>query len=183
MPLNFDLNKYKADTTIFVETGTFRGDAINKALECEYEQIFTVEIDKKRHKWLVREFEDDDEVTFIRGNSEAEFPKIMDKIKEKCTIYLDAHYCGDDAEKGDKWSPIRDELNYLKTHSIKNHTIIIGDWICQNNTHKDEQSGLETGYMGHKNTLKKIKKINKKYKFSLETGSCEEDVLVAYIDE
>lgn len=183
MPLGFDLKKYKADTTIFVETGTFQGDAVNKAINCKYKKIYTVEIDKKRYEKMVREYEDYDEVVFFHGNSGIVFPKIMDNIKEKCTIYLDAHYCGDNAEKGDKWSPIREELNYLKTHRIKNHTIIIGDWICQNNTHIDEQSGLETGYMGHEKTLRKIKKINNKYKFSLEKGCCEDDVLVAYIDE
>jgi len=183
MPLNFEVEKYKYGTTIFVETGTFRGDGVNKALTLGYDEIYSIELDKKRYKPLAQKFEDDDEVTLIHGNSEKEFPKLMDKINKRCTIFLDAHYCGDDGEKADKWSPIREELNYLKTHPIKNHTIIIGDWACQNNTHFDKKSGIETGYLGQDNTIKKIKKINKNYKFVLEYGSIKDDILIAYIDE
>lgn len=183
MPLNFEVEKYKYGTTIFVETGTFRGDGVNKALTLGYDEIYSIELDKKRYKPLAQKFEDDDEVTLIHGNSEKEFPKLMDKINKRCTIFLDAHYCGDDGEKADKWSPIREELNYLKTHPIKNHTIILGDWACQNNTHFDKKSGIETGYLGQDNTIKKIKKINKNYKFALEYGSIKDDILIAYIDE
>ena len=183
MPLNFEVEKYKYGTSIFVETGTFRGDGVNKALTLGYDEIYSIELDKKRYKPLAQKFEDDDEVTLIHGNSEKEFPKLMDKINKRCTIFLDAHYCGDDGEKADKWSPIREELNYLKTHPIKNHTIIIGDWACQNNTHFDKKSGIETGYLGQDNTIKKIKKINKNYKFVLEYGSIKDDILIAYIDE
>jgi len=183
MPLNFEVEKYKYGTSIFVETGTFRGDGVNKALTLGYDKIYSIELDKKRYKPLAQKFEDDDEVTLIHGNSEKEFPKLMDKINKRCTIFLDAHYCGDDGEKADKWSPIREELNYLKTHPIKNHTIIIGDWACQNNTHFDKKSGIETGYLGQDNTIKKIKKINKNYKFVLEYGSIKDDILIAYIDE
>lgn len=183
MPLNFEVEKYKCGTSIFVETGTFRGDGVNKALTLGYDKIYSIELDKKRYKPLAQKFEDDDEVILIQGNSEEKFPELMDKINKRCTIFLDAHYCGDDGEKADKWSPIREELNYLKTHPIKNHTIILGDWACQNNTHFDKKSGIETGYLGQDNTIKKIKKINKDYKFALEYGSIKDDILIAYIDE
>jgi len=82
MPLNFEVEKYKYGTSIFVETGTFRGDGVNKALTLGYDKIYSIELDKKRYKPLAQKFEDDDEVTLIQGNSEKEFPKLMDKINK-----------------------------------------------------------------------------------------------------
>ena len=158
MPINFKLEKYRQNTNVFIETGSLRGYSINKALEAGYNKIYSIELDEKRYKWVKDEFEDDDEIEIIHGNSNTEFSELMDNIDEKCTIYLDAHYCGDNAEIGDKWSPIREELNCLKKHFIKDHVIIIGDWKCHNNTHVDEKTGLETGYMGEENTKKKNKK-------------------------
>ena len=181
MPLNFDITKYKSDTKVFIETGTLTGDGVKKALDAGFEHIYSVELDKNRYNETLLKFEDEDNMNLILGNSEEVFPKIMDQINERCTIYLDAHYCGDEGEMADKWSPIRQELNYLKTHPIKNHTIILGDWACHDNTHVDERTGVPTGYIGQANTKKKILKINKNYKFYEEQGSIPNDILVAYI--
>ena len=183
MTLNFDLKKYKSNIKVFVETGTLTGNAIDKALELNFDKIYSIELDTKRFNSLTLYYEDYDDLFLIHGNSEKEFPNIMNNINERCVIYLDAHYCGDDAEMADKWSPIRDELNYLKTHPIKNHTIILGDWSCHDNTHVDDVTGVPTGYIGKKNTIRKILKINPNYKLQEEKGSIDNDILVAYIED
>ena len=42
MPINFNLKKYK--NSVFLETGTYQGDGIKKALEAGFEKIYSIEI-------------------------------------------------------------------------------------------------------------------------------------------
>lgn len=45
-------------------------------------------------------------------------------------LWLDAHYSGGTTAKGKKSSPLKDELEIIKKHPIKNHIILIDDVNC-----------------------------------------------------
>jgi len=69
-----------------------------------------------------------------------------------------------------KWT--EQELKIIKNHPIKTHTILIDDLRCWN----VKKIGFNT------ETLKQaILEINPKYKFELEEGHVEKDILAAYI--
>ena len=54
MPIQFDLSEYKSP--IFIETGTYNGDGVVKALEYGFEQIYSIEIDKDRYEYCKKKF-------------------------------------------------------------------------------------------------------------------------------
>jgi hypothetical protein len=64
------------------------------------------------------------------GNSSKVLPKIIKEIEEPCLFWLDAHYSEGITVKGDKETPIMEELNHIFSHSIKDHVILIDDARC-----------------------------------------------------
>ena len=74
------------------------------------------------------------------------------------------------------------ELDLIKNHKIKNHTIIIDDirmfsYGCTPGTWAYNKN------ITPRHLYNKLKEINKDYHITLEDGVCERDVMIAYIRE
>lgn len=52
---------------------------------------------------------------------------MLDNINERITFWLDGYYSCCDTALGKYWSPLIQELEHIKNHSIKNHIILIDD--------------------------------------------------------
>ncbi len=196
MPINFNLSKF-ANNSIFIETGTYMGDAVKEAIKCGFQHIYSIELDKQRFRKCTKMFQDYTNVTIIHGDSGVQLPLLLKTIDKTVTFWIDAHYSADGAEIGDKWCPLKEELAAIKNHHIKDHTILIDDWRCMDNTHidytwakqttkgskfiVDDKSGKEVGFLGKNHCLAKLKEINKDYKFSYENGVIENDVLCCLV--
>ena len=113
MPINFNLKKYL--NKIFIETGTYNGDGVKEALNANFEKIYSIEIDYERFLKCSEMFKNFDNVKIIYGDSGSELSKLLEKIDENCTFWIDAHYCGDNGYIGEKWTPLKEELNQIKT--------------------------------------------------------------------
>jgi len=197
MPINFDLTKYI--NPVFIETGTYMGDGIRKALKSGFTEIYSIEIDPDRYLSCKKMFAENKNVTIILGDSGKVLPDLLQKINKKITFWIDAHYCADGAFIGDKWCPLKEEFEAIKNHNIKCHTLLVDDWRCMENTHIDytwkkqqikyskkviiENDGKEVGFLGKDNCFKIIKNINNNYEFSFENGIVENDVLVCQVIE
>ena len=179
MPIQFDLSEYK--NPIFIETGTYNGDGVVKALESGFEQIFSIELDEGRYQNCKEKFFDNDNVEILLGDSGKVLPELLKKIDKKVTFWLDAHYCGDGATVGEKWCPFKEELDAIYNHKIKQNTIMINNWNCMNNTHIDNNTNREVGYIGEENCLNKLRMINQNYELYFEHGSEICDVLICTI--
>jgi hypothetical protein len=193
MPINFELQNYLSE--VFIETGTYLGDGVRKALEAGFLKIYSIEIDPERYKSCQKMFSNNKNVTIILGDSGKILPELLKNINKKITFWIDAHYCADGAFIGDKWCPMKEEFNAIKNHPIKNHIILIDDWRCMENTHIDytwidqqktkrniTERGKEVGFLGKEKCLQTIKDINNDYKFTFENGTIENDVLVCQVD-
>ena len=70
-------------------------------------------------------------INLYRGDSAAVLPLVLQRIDSTATLWLDAHYSGPGTGKtivdGKIAWPIFDELNTLKDHEVKEHTIMIDD--------------------------------------------------------
>ena len=132
MPINFNLKKYMND--IFIETGTYIGEGVQKALDSGFSQIYSIEIDPDRYNKCKEKFKDFDNVEILLGDSGKVLPDLLNKINKRATFWIDAHYCVDNAEISEKWCPINEELDAIKNHHIKNHTILVDDWRCMDNS-------------------------------------------------
>ena len=170
MPLNFDLSKHKHNR-IFIETGTFHGHGILKALKAGFDIICSIELDKKRFDSNIKRFKKNKNVFIYHGDSAIVLKEILNNIKEPCTFWLDAHYSADGATRAKLLTPVKEELITICNHSIKNHVILIDDLRAFES--KD--------YPGMAYTLKKVKEINKDYTIKYLNGHIKNDVLKAYI--
>jgi hypothetical protein len=173
MPSNTEnFKKYKTD--LFIETGSYIGDGIQQALDAGYEKIISIELSDKYFKESTDRFISEPKVTVVQGDSYKVLPGVLKDVKTKSTFWLDGHHsCGDTA-LGDYWTPLMQELDSIKDHEIKDHTIMIDDMRCWQEPNPVHGFFIDDIY-------RKLKEINPDYQIDYLDGSVEKDILVAHI--
>jgi site-specific DNA-cytosine methylase len=150
---------------VFIETGSNYGDGIQQALDEGFEIVYSIEIDPERYNHCQERFKDNPDIHLLLGDTVKVLGVLLRYIEEPVTFWLDAH-------KGNGKSPLLQELEIIRNHPVKTHTLLIDDlrdW-------KKEKCGFNTDILRHK-----ITKINQAYQFYLEDGYVEKDVLVAKV--
>jgi hypothetical protein len=121
----FDLfGKYKFNHNIFFETGTHHGDGVTRALKLGFNKALSVEIDQNYFLECYDKFTEEiiqGKVHLFFGDSNAWMDHMLKLIKEPTLFWLDGHPDGIDG------NPLWEELNAIKRHNIKTHTILIDD--------------------------------------------------------
>lgn len=85
--------KNQINMNIFVETGTFKGDAVNSIKDL-FQQIYSVELSKEYHAASTKRFQTFDHITILHGHSAEKLAELMPKLKNQPVLYwLDAHWC------------------------------------------------------------------------------------------
>lgn len=171
MPIT--LNNLKPFTgKVFVETGSYRGDGIQNAIDAGFETIYSIELSDKYYDHCLRRFKDNHSVKLFLGDSSKILFDVIKDIDGQITFWLDGHYsCGDTA-LGEKVCPLVEEFDAIKRHHIKNHIILVDDLRCWS---KDRE-GFDT-----EDIKGMILEINSKYKFTLVDGLIPGDILAAQI--
>jgi hypothetical protein len=162
----------KYPNPVFIETGSLVGDAIQHALDAGFKTVYSIELSKALYNICKERFKNNDNVHLILGDSSKELGRLLIMIKEPVTFWLDAHDSGGGTARGEVESPLIQELEIIKGHFIKNHTLIIDDLRCWN----IQVQGFDT-------VIIKLKclEINPDYKFIFEDGFIPNDILVAKI--
>lgn len=165
-------NKFSINTPFFVETGTYKGEGIEEALKFSFKELFSIELHKPLYEECVLKFKNNNKIKLFYGDSAEVLTEIIKNLNDRITFWLDGHFSGDHTAKGNKISPILEELEQIKNHKIKTHTIII-----------DDLRYVKQGYyeMTIKQIIEKIKEINFNYEIIFEDGVEKEDILIAYI--
>jgi len=121
---------------VLIETGTYHGDFIQSIKDLGFETIISIEVSMECCKIAWEKFARDDNVFVLYGDSVNVLDATIKTIKDKMIFVLDAHCCdwGSDTRTLDEKDksklttyPIIRELEIIKSHSRKNHTIIIDD--------------------------------------------------------
>lgn len=121
--------KYNYETLI--ETGTFLGEMV-EAQKKRFKRIISIELGMDLY-WKAKEkFKKDKNITILQGDSGKVLPKILLDINEPVIFWLDGHYSAGITAKGEKESPIFEELNAILIHSMHNHVLLIDDARCFN---------------------------------------------------
>lgn len=156
--------KYKNGATVFVETGTYLGNAVVEAQKAGFKQCYSVEFHPEFWENVVKRFENDDTVEVFLGSSDECLKDLMPRITKKCLFWLDAH----DTFGTGGGVPTYAELDILKEHKIKNHTIIIDDVPL---------------YFGDGQELRRrILEINPDYEIEMIGNATQPDyIMVAYV--
>lgn len=118
--LHDEFTKYK----VFVETGTFMGETINK-MEPFFESLYTIEINENFYKNAVYNYTGN-KIKFINGDSSDIFKTLLPEIQEKTIFFLDGHWSGGDTGRGHKDCPLIEEIELINS-VFKNDAIIIID--------------------------------------------------------
>lgn len=172
MPLESDvLKKYKNGNNVFVETGTYKGDGIQLALDAGFERVHSMEIFEPLYLGSSKRFATNYSVKIWRGDTSKNFGDMISCIEEPITFWLDSHVSGcDSGYNPECTAPLLRELDEISKHPIKTHTILMDDrrffdvWGCPVDKIKEIILG-----------------INPNYEFRFEEGYQPDDILVAYI--
>ena len=186
MPLSSNELFKRYPNKYFVETGTFQGAGLDYAYTSgAFQHLRSVEIVKDNYEKCSIKFKEQiekNEIKLYLGESEFQLWEMIKDIDEPITFWLDAHYSGKTKTyttgKSDVNSPIIRELNVIKRHPIKNHTILIDDRRDFGTPNFDNAKESEA--------IKVFKEINPNYIIQYDTGSTvrplfENDVLVAKV--
>jgi len=90
---DFDIKDLKTRYKLqsFVETGTWRGDAVEYAYFSDFNPIFSVELKTEFWEYAVRRFEKRDPIKILQGTSLARLLDILPNLKGATLWWLDAH--------------------------------------------------------------------------------------------
>lgn len=177
MTMKFDLKKYM--NPIFVETGTFHGDGIKEAINVGFDKIYSIEVKQEFYQECSKKFYyeiNKGQVELILGDSQYALSDLVKNLDKPTTFWLDAHT--HEGGKGHKNCPLYEELEHIKSHPIKCHTILIDDLRLIKS--RNAWGGHDVTVEG---LIEKIKKINPNYQIVFEDGHVEKDVLCAYISQ
>lgn len=114
--------------TTFIETGTFYGDMVFE-MKDNFEKIISIELDYAFAYEAQRRFEQYGHITIIQGDSGIVLEEVLIDIYNPCIFWLDSHYSGGYTAKGNKYTPIMDELKHIFNHQVRDHVVVIDDIV------------------------------------------------------
>ena len=162
---------------ILVETGTYRGDSAQEALDVGFKKVYSIELDDGRYEKCVKRFAGNPNVHIFHGDTLDLLPKILELVDEQATFWLDAHITR--GVFGRLKCPLVEEVKIVATHHIKTHTILMDD--------RRLLGRKRFGRVHEDDIVKEIKNINLNYHISYEDGlgsrkvKVENDIIVATI--
>ena len=169
------LDKYP--NQIFVETGTLWGDAIQLALDCGFQTVYSIELDPRLVKSARARFAeqiDRGQAGILEGDSFDIFPQLVQLLEEPATFWLDAHWDG--GTLGKYKCPLPMELEALLAHHIKTHTLLVDDRRIFGQPNSNWGQNINESEI-----IATIKQINPNYKISFEDGWVPNDIIAAVI--
>lgn len=135
---------------VLVETGTYYGDMVD-AMKHHFNRIYSVELSKELHQKAKTRFAGYDWIQIIHGDSGIELGKIVPMLDQPALFWLDGHYSAGVTARGDKDTPIYEELAHIFNSALSGHVVIIDDARC---------FGTETDYPTIEELTKFIKSNN-----------------------
>ncbi|GGG76621.1 hypothetical protein GCM10007415_05560 [Parapedobacter pyrenivorans] len=123
-----NVHKYrqKYDFKIFIETGTYLGDMV-EAQRSNFNQIYSIELGESLYQKSTERFKDFPHVKILLGDSSILLEDLLTKtIEQPALFWLDGHYSSGVTAKGEKDTPIMEELAAILQSPI-HHGILIDD--------------------------------------------------------
>lgn len=118
--------KKRFNPSIFIETGTYKGEML-ESMKSRFKKLYSVELGDKLYADAKARFAHDSHIEILHGDSGVVLPQILSQITEPALFWLDAHYSSGETARGTTDTPIMQELKAVLNHPIKNHVILIDD--------------------------------------------------------
>jgi len=116
--------KYNLQT--LVETGTYYGDMV-EAMRDGFARIYSVELSRELYEKARERFAGEKHIELIWGDSGVEMGKVMKKLNQPALFWLDGHYSAGETARGNKDTPIYEELGHILNAEETGNVIIIDD--------------------------------------------------------
>ena len=114
--------KYKSNCTVFFETGTHIGTAVQSAYALGFERIISIEVQERFYDYYMQRFQSLDaweQIKLFLGRSEDNIEKLIQEwVNGRAMFWLDAHETN---------SPYKLEIKAILNHERNDHVIIIDD--------------------------------------------------------
>ena len=170
--------KLKNNCRIFLETGTFHGDGINRAIDSGFKKIISIEIFEELYKENIERFKFEIEkglVEIVLGDSGYVIGEAIKKIEEPILFWFDAHdQTMNNAGVGDVKCPIIKELKNIMDVRSKSERrldiLIIDDMRLITNKEIGWDVNLSEMY-------ESIWNYNPDFRLTREEGYVEYDIL------
>jgi hypothetical protein len=115
--------------SILVETGTYHGDMV-ESMKHRFNRIYSIELSHRLYTEAKDRFKSATHIELIHGDSGVELAKLMKVIDEPALFWLDGHYSAGETARGNKDTPIYEELAHILGAPDHGHVIIIDDARC-----------------------------------------------------
>lgn len=109
----------------FVETGSADGDTC-AAVKPYFDHLHTIEIVPSVYENTKKRLDRLGNVDCYLGDSTHILPAILRKVNAPCLFWLDGHYCGSLEARGEKDTPVREELEIIFATGLP-HVVLIDD--------------------------------------------------------
>ncbi len=160
----------------FVETGTLNGNGVRNAMIGNaFGEYHTLEVSPYLYQEAKKSLRQFPNVLCHIGNSAHVLQTVIKRMNKPITFWLDAHVFP--PVEGKQNCFLLEELEAIKSHPIKEHTILIDDIHCCGHDSFD--------YITLDQLKEKLLEINPNYQFALidggDNGEVKEYILAAYI--
>ena len=160
----------------FVETGTYQGETTERVYQNNpHTKIRTLELSDVFFNNCRQKFENHPTIEVFHANSKLELYDCIQDIDDHITFWLDGHWSGV-ANVGcdsETTCPVLFELEQIKQHSIKTHTIMVDDLRLMDNDHFPVTT---------EQIIQKVYEINPNYVITFHDDEyAKKDILVAHI--
>ncbi len=110
-----------------VETGTCAGDTVEAVRGC-FKQIVSIELSPVFYLMAAERLARHKHIRLLHGDSGELLGAVLRDIDRPALFWLDAHETGgEDTARGDKASPIVEEMEAILSHPVRDHVILIDD--------------------------------------------------------
>lgn len=116
----------KFNLKVFIETGTYYGEMV-EAMKPYFNQIYSIELSTELYERAKHRFAGDQRITILHGDSGHVLGELLPRLDQPALFWLDGHYSGGETAKGNKETPIYEELTHIFNSHQKGHVIIIDD--------------------------------------------------------
>jgi hypothetical protein len=171
------LTKY---SNTFIETGTYMGGAAILAHQCGFTDIHTVELSQAIYEAAAPTLSAYPIKRYLGDTAEQLGLILKNYISTRAVLYLDAHHMVGDqrsarGEQSAKWSlsPIRQEMEAIRSHPVKDHVVLIDDI--------DFFAKRELDFITMEEVKARLFEINPQYQFSVTHGARKNSLLIAAV--
>lgn len=148
-------------TRILVETGTFRGDMMH-AMAGQFDQLYSIELSEQLFQKAKERFQDRPHVTILQGDSGRVLGDLIPKLSSTTLFWLDGHYSAGETAKGEKDTPIYEELAHILDDQRFQHIVLVDD---------ARLFGTDPSYPKYEEIESFVKNRRPQYSLRIETDS------------